>query len=223
MSSSREYGLDRSQRTRIYLIRHGAVLPEARDRFNGLTDAGLDPEGAAQIARVADYLATAPPTKIFSSPLSRCQDSAAVIAQKYNLEVQVIEELHEMSFGKLEGLSFTESREKYGPEMAAWYQDFANYRFPEAETMTEVQNRVWPVLERIAADNPGTEVAVQAHGAVNRLTICKALGLDLAKVLQLSQDYGCLNILEFWPDRVIVKGINIQPGPTLPQEPFDRS
>jgi len=218
---STTFDLDQSRRTRILLIRHGVVAPEARDRFNGRTEAPLDPEGQAQLHRVADYLSADPPTAIYSSPLQRCRDSAAVLGRAFGLEVRIEPDLREMDFGELDGLNYAEAHQRFPGESRAWYHDLAGYRLPGAETMSEVQERAWAALEAVVAGHPGTTVAVQAHGAVNRLILARVLDLAIDQILTLAQDYGCLNILDFWTDRVIIKGLNFQPGPCLPPRPFD--
>lgn len=219
--SSSAYPGDGSQRTRIYLIRHGLVAPEDRERFNGRTEAALDPEGAEQLGRVAEYLKSHPPERIYSSPLKRCRDSAAVLSRAFGVEVEIEEGFREMDFGEMEGLLFAEVRERFAEEAKAWYADLAGYRFPGAETMGEVRKRAWKSLSRIVEEHPGEVVAVQAHGGVNRLLLARILGLPIQRIMDLVQDYGCLNILDFWPDRVILKGLNLQIGETLPVSPFD--
>lgn len=215
---------DTPQPCRIFLIRHGVVAPEARNRFNGITEAPLDPdEGPRQLGRVADYLTSAALAALYASPLQRTRASARVLADRFNLTITTVPDLHEMGFGVLEGLNFTEVGERYPEEMKAWFNDLAHNRIPEAETMTEVQNRAWPALEKIAANHPGQNVAVVAHGAVNRLILARALEMDIQRVLSLSQDYAGLNVLDFFPDQVVIKGINLQPGPTFPTEAKDET
>ena len=221
--TSTTFNLDNTGRTRIFLIRHGVVAPESRDRFNGRTEAPLDPEGEAQLGRVADYLSAEPPTAIYSSPLQRCRSSAAVLGRAFGLPVKIEPDLREMDFGELDGLNFTEVRQLFPDESKAWYRDLAGYRLPGAETMSEVQERAWTALQGVVADHPGTTVAVQAHGAVNRLLLARILDLSIGQIMNLAQDYGCLNILDVWNDRIIVKGLNFQPGPCLPSRAWDGS
>ena len=221
--SSSTFQADASKKTRIYLIRHGVVAEENRDRFNGRTEAALDPEGFDQIGRVAGYLKSSPPQRIYSSPLKRCRDSASVIGEAYGLEVRIEESLREMDFGALDGLHFAEVRERFPKEAEAWYSDLADYRLPRAETMSEVQQRAWAALETIVEGHRGEAVAVQAHGGVNRLILARVLGLPIERIMNLAQDYACLNILDFWPDRTVVKGLNLQVEETLPPSPFDGS
>ena len=221
--SSSTLTTDISKRTRVYLIRHGVVVPESRDRFNGRTEAALDPEGRAQIGRVAAYLKSSPPRLVYSSPLGRCRESASVIAQAHGVEVRIEEGVREMDFGELDGLHFSQVGERFAQETKAWYADLESYRLPGAETMGEVQERAWAALLGIVEENQGRVVAVQAHGAVNRLVLSRVMGLPIQRVMNLAQDYACLNILEFWPERVVVKGLNLQVEETLPASPFDGS
>ena len=43
---------------------------------------------------------------------------------------------------------------------------------------------------------------IVAHAGVNRVILCQVLGMDLANLFRLGQDYGALNLLErdkiFW-------------------------
>ena len=43
---------------------------------------------------------------------------------------------------------------------------------------------------------------------VNRVILCHTLGLDLSRLFHLQQDYGCLNIIEYYPDSTQLKLLN---------------
>jgi len=47
-----------------------------------------------------------------------------------------------------------------------------------------------------------------AHGGVNRVILSHVLGLDLSRIFNIQQDYGCLNIVDYFPDTVVVQLIN---------------
>lgn len=211
--------------TRIFLLRHGAVVPEARDHFNGVTDVDLDPIiGPTQIGRVADYLAEVKLEALYSSPLKRCRATAAVLAEKFGLTNTVVQNLHEMNFGLLEGLGFSQVREQHPEQMAGWFRDLANYRMEGGESMSQVQDRAWEALNGLVEAHPEQHIAVAAHGAVNRLVLARALKMDIQNVLKIAQDYGCLNILDFFPDgEVVIKGVNIQPGQDWPGNGLDHT
>ena len=52
------------------------------------------------------------------------------------------------------------------------------------------------------------DFVIVAHGGVNRVILCNALGLDLPKMFNLHQDYGCLNITDYFSDSTLVRLIN---------------
>ncbi|WP_312164052.1 histidine phosphatase family protein [Phenylobacterium sp.] len=76
--------------SRLYLIRHGkpaAVWGEADE------DPGLDAAGQAQAQAARDYLMSLPegerPTRVVSSPLRRCRETAAPTAAALGVELEI--------------------------------------------------------------------------------------------------------------------------------------
>ena len=55
--------------TRLYLIRHGATMLTAEDRFAGATNVELSNEGRAQATALADHLKSVRLEAIYASPL----------------------------------------------------------------------------------------------------------------------------------------------------------
>ena len=74
--------------------------------------------------------------------------------------------------------------------------------------MNDLSERVLPHLRRILDKEKGRDVLIVAHGGVNRVILCEALGLDLVNVFNIQQDYGCLNIIDYYPDSTLVRLIN---------------
>ena len=76
--------------SRLYLIRHGkpaAVWGEADD------DPGLDAQGRAQAEAVRDHLMGLPapqrPSRVVSSPLRRCRETAAPTAAALGVDLEI--------------------------------------------------------------------------------------------------------------------------------------
>ncbi len=67
---------------RIYLVRHG----KAAAGWDGHPDPGLDPLGQTQSRIAADFLAPLGPLAIRSSPLARARETAAFLAEIWNVE-----------------------------------------------------------------------------------------------------------------------------------------
>ncbi len=66
--------------TRLYLVRHG----RASAGWNTEPDPGLDAVGRQQAAEVTARLAPLGPLDLVTSPLLRCQETAAGLAQAWN-------------------------------------------------------------------------------------------------------------------------------------------
>ena len=54
----------------------------------------------------------------------------------------------------------------------------------------------------------GEHIAIVVHGGVNRIILCHLLGIPLENIFRIDQDYGALNIIEFWEKYPVVKLIN---------------
>ncbi|TVS11803.1 MAG: histidine phosphatase family protein [Gammaproteobacteria bacterium] len=67
---------------RIYLVRHG----KAAAGWDGHPDPGLDPLGQTQSRIAADFLAPLGPLAIRSSPLARARETAAFLAEIWDVE-----------------------------------------------------------------------------------------------------------------------------------------
>ncbi len=65
-------------------------------------------------------------------------------------------------------------------------------------------------LRRILQHTCGNFLLV-THAGVNRLILCDALGVAVAKLHSIGQDYGCLNIIEFSATRIRLKLLNFTP------------
>lgn len=172
---------------------------------------------------------------VYCSPLSRAMKSAEIISEPFGLKPIVIAGLRERNFGSWEGMSFDEIGEKYPDEFKAWADNPLEYSPINGESTIEVRNRVICALNRISDDNyisrvqgfkdssentintldssrPRTletvHIAIVAHGGVNRIILCHLLGVPLKNIFRIEQDFGAINIIEFWDNYPVVKLIN---------------
>jgi alpha-ribazole phosphatase len=76
------------------------------------------------------------------------------------------------------------------------------------ETCREMAARVLPVIEQIIKRHLGEHVAIVAHGGVNRVILCHALGLDLRYMERIAQRHAALNIIEFVDKAATVQLMN---------------
>ena len=195
--------------TRIYLIRHGQVAGFDQPRYNGQTDVALTDYGVEQYHCLKDRLADKKISACYTSDLTRCTTGAGIISQAFGVEPTPRRELRELNIGVWEGLAWQEIQSAWPDGWKARQADLVNYRVPEGENLLDVNARVMPVINEVVERHKGQEVLVVGHGGVNRIVLLNAIGAPLAGMFNIEQNYGCLNIIDYYADgRATVKLLN---------------
>ena len=109
--------------TRVFLVRHGATVLSAEDRFAGATDVQLSDEGRGQAGRLAIRLSGEKVAAIYASPMGRTVETASILAAPHELEVQKRDGLREISHGHWEQMTRQEVDKKFPEEAAEWEKD----------------------------------------------------------------------------------------------------
>jgi alpha-ribazole phosphatase len=198
-------------RTRLYLIRHGQVADFEERRYHGQTDIGLSDFGRRQYDRLARRLleARVAVEAVYSSDLTRARVGGRVLSDILARPLTLMPELRELHFGVWEGLNYEQIQAGWADEFERRFQDFYNHRPPEGETIAEMDARVWAVLTELVDRHRHRSFLVVAHSGVNRVTLRRVLGVGPDHLFSLDQDYGCLNVIDFFDDgRSLVKLLN---------------
>jgi len=145
---------------------------------------------------------------VYTSNLSRAVRSAGIIAEPFGLKPVETPDLRERSFGIWEGMTFSEIKEKYPEEFGAWADNPLKYSPIKGESTIKVKDRTISSLTKILDNHKGENIAVVAHGGVNRIILCHFLGIPLENIFRLEQDYAAVNIIELWDKYPVVKLIN---------------
>jgi len=187
-------------RTRIHLVRHGEIAGGGVFRYNGQTDVPLTPRGVEQYHLLAERLKERPIAACYSSDLSRCLQGAEILCRSWGIRPSLCPELRELSFGTWEGMTWEELADRYPLEWQARMDDFVGYRPPGGENLLDLRDRAIPLLSRIAERHREQELLVVAHGGVNRIILLDALGAPPSSMFRIEQDFGCLNIIDYYAD-----------------------
>jgi broad specificity phosphatase PhoE len=184
--------------TRLYLVRHGATQLTAENRFSGAVGVDLSDEGRRQVRRLAERLADHPLAAVYTSPLSRTVETAAILARPHGIVPTPRDGLREISHGGWEGLTRQEVEERFPGEYEAWEADPFTYAPQGGESGLAVLARALPVLREIVTGHGGEAVLVVSHKATLRLLISSLLGFDARGYRdRLDQSPACLNVLDF--------------------------
>ena len=186
--------------TRLYLIRHGQVVNHHEFRYNGHFDVDITDIGVLQMENVAAFLSKEPVTAVYSSDLQRATKGAEIIGKTLELKPLKIIAFRELHLGRWEGLTREEGAAKFPEEADFRFRDLANTRVKDGENLHDLKARVIPALHEILNNNRGEHIALIAHGGVNRVILCDALGLAMENFFRIEQDYGCLNVIDYFED-----------------------
>jgi len=194
---------------RLYLARHGQIYGFEKRIICGFTDTPLTPTGMMQMERLADRLRLTDIGAIYSSDLQRSFHGAQIVARDHDVQVFQLPELRELNFGVWEGLNLADLEEQFPGELDKRMADPLTYQIPEGETILNFSKRIVKCLESIVSSNHGRDILILGHKGVNRVILCHILDMSLSKVFSIEQDYGCLNIIDSFPDNTkVVRLIN---------------
>jgi probable phosphoglycerate mutase len=193
--------------TTIYLLRHGALAGDSRDRFIGQTDLHLAPEGIEQARAAALALRGGRIGAVHCSDLTRSRQTAQIFGDTLGLAASAHSELREVSLGEWEGLLRREVAERWADQFAARGRDIDHYRPPGGESFGDCLARAWPLWKSITRTD-AEAVAIVGHAGVNRLLLCRLLGMPVQNMFRFGQDYGCVNVIELDRKRTRVRLIN---------------
>ncbi len=200
----------------MYLIRHGQIVGHSnKHRFIGQLDLSLSDIGREQVQRLAGHPCLQAVGKILTSPLVRCTESAAILrAHLQCRDTEVIPELAEINLGAWEGLTVAEVRKRFPDQYDARGKDLPGYRPENGESFSDLLCRCWPVFQQ-ATDCAIEHIAVVAHAGVNRVLLCKILGMPLDRLFELKQDYGCCNSIHCDRSGYRLECLNFRPANPL--------
>jgi broad specificity phosphatase PhoE len=182
----------------ILLVRHGETAWNREGRYQGRTDIPLAETGQAQVAALGKRLASIPIHVAYASPLSRARTTAEAILAGRSLPLQLDEGLLEISHGGWEGQLASDVEISHAEMFGVWRTSPGRNSpaGPGAETLGDVETRAWAVLERVCAQLGPTDTAlIAAHDAVNRVILCRVLGLPLERIWSFRQAPAALNVL----------------------------
>ena len=182
----------------LLIVRHGETTWNREGRYQGRTDVPLSEEGIAQARALGKRLAGLPIAIALSSPLARTRHTAEAILGDRAVPLETEAGLIEISHGQWEGQLASDVEHSHAEMFGTWRTrpDRHVPAGPDAETLGDVEERAWPVLVRTCARlGPDETALIVAHDAVNRVLLCRVLGLPLTRIWMFRQSPAALNVL----------------------------
>jgi probable phosphoglycerate mutase len=167
---------------KLYFVRHGESEANVLNEFsNGPFKHGLTEKGKHQSFALAQRLASITITHIFTSPILRAVQTAAILAHELGVPAITVDALREYDVGVLEGKSDAASWQIYWQVVDAWLVRHEwGARIEGGESFLDIKQRFVPFIERLVQEHQSSadEIVLVGHGG----TFCCMLPLVLNNV-----------------------------------------
>ncbi len=179
---------------RAYVVRHGVTSETGTVLSGRLPGVALSEDGRHAAEAVARNLTDVRFAAAYSSPIQRCRETAAIVAQPHGLRPVIERALVEADYGRWSGRTL-----KSLYKLKAWgdlMRAASRFRFPDGETLREVQHRAVAVLEGLATTHGKADVLVVTHSDVIRSLVCHYLGVPLDLIHRVHVGPTSLTLIE---------------------------
>jgi broad specificity phosphatase PhoE/ribonuclease HI len=194
--------------TVTHLLRHGQTEHTPERRFSGRNDLPLSRTGRAEAEAAAERVKGLGIEVVLASPLRRTRETAEVVAAALEVPVTFDEDLVELDFGDLEGLTYDEARAKH-PLAARRFLDGVTVAAPGGESIADVSARVARARRRILSEHAGRTVLVVSHVTPIKLLLAAGLGVGDEEVHRVFLEAASLSSVAWSSDgRASVRLVN---------------
>jgi probable phosphoglycerate mutase len=195
--------------TIFLLIRHSVHLMGGETIAGRIPDLHLSPQGKLQAERLAERLQSVPIKAIYCSPITRTQETAQPLAERFRLPVQICHDIQEINYGDWTGKKLDELRpiEKW----KQWNSFRSGTRIPNGETMLEIQTRMVSRMQRLREQHPNEVVALVSHGDLIKAAVAYYMGvhLDMFQRMEISPaSVSIVGITDYGPWVLCVNNTN---------------
>lgn len=193
----------------ILLTRHGHVEGIKPERFRGRRETPLTELGRAQARAVADRIAkTWKPAVVYTSPMGRCVETGAAIAQACGVAAYGIDALNDLNYGGWEWRTLDEMRLAEPALYACWFTTPQLMRFPNGESLQDLVARTADAIRLAMERHPRDTVVFVGHVSVNRALLLQCFDMPLSAYWRIDQEPCTLNEIAIADGRVRVVRVN---------------
>jgi broad specificity phosphatase PhoE len=193
----------------ILLTRHGHVEGIKPERFRGRRETPLTELGRSQARAVAARIAKNwKPAAVYTSPMGRCIETGAAIAQACGIAAQPIAALNDLNYGAWEWRTLDEMRAAEPALYACWFAMPQLMRFPGGESLQDLVARTADAVRLVAERHPRDTVVLVGHLSVNRALLLQCFDMPLSAYWRIEQEPCALNEIVVADGRVRVVRVN---------------
>jgi probable phosphomutase (TIGR03848 family) len=181
--------------TRLVLVRH-AVTAHTGPLLSGrMPGVDLSEKGVGQAEATAQRLAKLPIAVVYASPIERTTQTAQQIAAHHALEVCALPGVIEADYGDWTGGKIAELAKT--DEWKVVQVAPSRARFPNGESITEMQSRTVAALDEVVARHPHETIVVVSHADPIKSAIAHYSGMHLDLFQRVHVSPASVTVFEF--------------------------
>ncbi|GAB3134082.1 histidine phosphatase family protein [Tsukamurella serpentis] len=164
----------------LHLVRHGQTTANVAKILDTLPPgAPLTPDGSEQARRFAAERPGPAPAVLLSSVARRAQQTAGLIGTGWQMPVTVVDGVHEIQAGDLEGRSDEDAIKAFQQVVRSWHFGDLSAALPGGESASDLFERYLPTVEQVRRDHLADgDAYLVSHGAAIRLVAARLAGVD---------------------------------------------
>lgn len=179
----------RNNAAELFIVRHADAIPDENEIIpSGIyDDLPLSRVGREQAEALAERLSSLSFDAMYSSPLRRCLETAAPLAERLGMTPVVVEGLKEIKLGNIRPLpgdgndlaALTQALQERQMDIVRIAGEAGDWDvIPDSEPSKSFRKRVVEALDGIARNHVGQRVLAFAHGGVVNAYVAEVLGLE---------------------------------------------
>jgi probable phosphomutase (TIGR03848 family) len=195
--------------TTVVLVRHGLTAMTGPVLAGWTPGLHLDERGLKQAAALAERLRDVPFAALVTSPLDRCLDTVAAIAEGRTTETHVDDRLGECRYGDWTGRPLKELAKDPLWKVVQNHPSAVTFPGVNGEPLRETQNRaVAAVRDWNVRLGPDATWLACSHGDVIKAIVADALGLHLDGFQRIFIDPCSVTVVRYTELRPFVVRVN---------------
>ncbi len=167
--------------TTIYITSTGQSVWDAEDRIESAAGSPLNEEGVDFVDRLVTDLTGEKIAAVYAAGAEAEIQAGKKLAQGLDVKFRRHDELREIDYGLLQGLTRGEFRKRHTKLQKLWQHSPADFRAPNGETLEEVRRRLIAALREIVRKHKNESVAVVLR------PVCRAVAQCVLEDLPLEQ------------------------------------
>ncbi len=164
----------------LHLVRHGQTTANVAKLLDTRPPgAALTAEGQEQARRFAADRPGERPAALLSSVARRAQQTAGLIGDAWGVPVRVVDGVHEIQVGELEGRNDQEALDAFAGYVRRWHDGDRTAAPAGGESVRDLLARYLPTVQTVRERYlPDGDVYLVSHGAAIRLVAAHLANAD---------------------------------------------